>query len=124
MFRKGRHWQWLPIDPDVRIELRILFRELAPELDDHVFVVEVELWVSQHQRERKRKDPKKPHGKLRLLYEANPLAFVAEQAGGAASTGTRRILEVLPESLHQRVPLFVGSADDVAEAEAFLRGGR
>lgn len=70
-----------------------------------------------------RKDPRKPHGKLRLLYEANPLAFVAEQAGGAASSGTQRILEIAPQSLHQRVPLFLGSADDVAEAESFLRGG-
>ncbi|MCC6722594.1 MAG: class 1 fructose-bisphosphatase [Bacteroidia bacterium] len=52
---------------------------------------------------------KDPNGKLRLMYECNPLAFIAEQAGGTASTGYERILEVLPEKLHQRVPLFTGS---------------
>jgi integrase len=58
--RKGHHWHWVPIDPDVLLELRVLFRELAPDLDDHVFVVEVEQWVSQYRRERRRKDPKQP----------------------------------------------------------------
>ncbi len=71
-----------------------------------------------------RKDPKKPHGKLRLLYECNPLAFVVEQAGGAASTGSGRIMEVEPQELHQRVPLIIGSPEDVAEAEQFIRGER
>jgi fructose-1,6-bisphosphatase I len=52
---------------------------------------------------------KNPNGKLRLLYEANPIAFVAEQAGGVASNGHSRILELTPESLHQRTPLIVGS---------------
>jgi fructose-1,6-bisphosphatase I len=56
---------------------------------------------------------KNPHGKLRLLYEANPLAFICEQAGGAASDGTQRILDVQPQELHQRIPLFVGSRRDV-----------
>jgi fructose-1,6-bisphosphatase I len=56
---------------------------------------------------------KNPRGKLRLLYEANPLAFICEQAGGAASDGTHRILDIAPHELHQRVPLFVGSARDV-----------
>jgi len=56
---------------------------------------------------------KNPHGKLRLLYEANPLAFICEQAGGAASDGTQRILDVHPQELHQRIPLFVGSRRDV-----------
>ena len=56
--RKGGHWQWLPLDPDVVGELRGLFRTLAPELDDHVFTVEVEQWVSQHERVRRQKDPK------------------------------------------------------------------
>jgi fructose-1,6-bisphosphatase I len=64
----------------------------------------------------------KPEGKLRLLYEANPLALVVEQAGGKASTGTMRILEVHPESLHQRVPLLIGSPEDVEEAEACMQG--
>jgi fructose-1,6-bisphosphatase I len=66
-------------------------------------------------------DRKNPSGKLRLLYEAAPLAFVAEQAGGAASDGTRRIMDLAPSTLHQRTPLFLGSPDDVAEAEAFVQ---
>jgi fructose-1,6-bisphosphatase I len=64
----------------------------------------------------------KPEGKLRLLYEANPLAFVVEQAGGKASTGTSRIMEVEPKKLHQRVPLIIGSRRDVEQAEAFIQG--
>ena len=57
------------------------------------------------------------NGKLRLLYEANPLAMLVEQAGGAASTGTERILEVDPTELHQRTSLIIGSRNDVKEAE-------
>lgn len=64
----------------------------------------------------------KPQGKLRLLYEANPLAFVVERAGGKATTGTSRILEVEPTKLHQRVPLIIGSRLDVETAEAFIQG--
>lgn len=64
----------------------------------------------------------KPEGKLRLLYEANPLALVVEQAGGKASTGTTRILDVQPTALHQRVPLLIGSPEDVNEAEACIQG--
>jgi fructose-1,6-bisphosphatase I len=67
-------------------------------------------------------DQKNRRGKLRLLYEAAPLAFIAEQAGGAASDGERRILDLVPESLHQRTPLIIGSAEDVQEAEMFLQG--
>ena len=63
----------------------------------------------------------KPNGKLRLLYEANPLAMVIEQAGGKASTGTKRILDIAPEELHQRVPLIIGSKDDVTEAESHIQ---
>ena len=66
----------------------------------------------------------KPEGKLRLLYEANPLAMVIEQAGGRASTGTMRILDVEAKQLHQRVPLIIGSAEDVREAEEFMQGRR
>jgi len=55
----------------------------------------------------------KPNGKLRLLYEALPLSFVVEQAGGTATTGHERILEMTPNALHQRVPLFIGNRDDV-----------
>lgn len=65
-------------------------------------------------------DLKNKNGKLRLMYEANPLAFVVEQAGGRASNGSKRILELQPEALHQRTPLFIGSKEDVLLAEKFL----
>ena len=61
-----------------------------------------------------------PNGKLRLLYECSPLAFLAEQAGGSASTGNGRVMEVEPTELHQRVPYFIGSKEMVEMAEAFL----
>lgn len=64
---------------------------------------------------------KKPEGKLRLLYENAPLAFLIEQAGGRASTGTQAILDVVPEKLHQRTPLIIGSKDDVALVESFIQ---
>ena len=67
-------------------------------------------------------DRKNPNGKLRVLYEGAPLAFIAEQAGGAASDGRRRILEIEPTSLHQRTPLYLGSAQDVKECETFVQG--
>jgi fructose-1,6-bisphosphatase I len=66
----------------------------------------------------------KPEGKLRLLYEANPLALVVERAGGRASTGTMRILDVEPKTLHQRVPLLIGSREDVLDAEQCIQGRR
>ena len=56
--------------------------------------------------------PEKP-GKLRLLYEANPMAFLMEQAGGVASTGEGRIMEVMPTEIHQRVPVIIGSKEEV-----------
>jgi len=59
------------------------------------------------------------HGRLRLLYEANPIAFLIEQAGGGATTGMRRILEIKPEQIHQRVPLIFGSAEEVAQIERY-----
>ncbi len=62
-----------------------------------------------------------PKAKLRLLYEGAPLAMVAEQAGGAATTGTQRIMDVEPESLQHRVPLIIGSHDDVAEYQGFVK---
>jgi fructose-1,6-bisphosphatase I len=68
------------------------------------------------------RDPKKPHGKLRLLYEAAPLAFLAEQAGGAASNGHQEILDLQPTSLHQRTPLFIGNKELVILAEEYIRG--
>lgn len=67
------------------------------------------------------KDPKKPGGKLRLLYEAAPLAFLVEQAGGNASDGSTRILDIEPTELHQRVPLYIGSKSLVEKAEEFIR---
>lgn len=69
-------------------------------------------------------DTKSPKGKLRLLYEANPIAFVFEQAGGAAIDGEKRILEIQPTELHQRTPLIVGSKDDVEAFRAFASGSR
>lgn len=68
------------------------------------------------------RDPKKPHGKLRLLYECAPLAFLAEQAGGAASDGRQPILDIQPETLHQRTPLFVGNKELVELAGAYIHG--
>lgn len=62
------------------------------------------------------KDPKKSSGKLRLLYECAPLSFVVEAAGGAASDGRQRLLDVPVAKLHQRTPIFLGSAQDVADA--------
>lgn len=60
------------------------------------------------------KNPDKPEGKLRLLCEASPLAFVVEQAGGMATNGATRILDIVPTELHQRVPLYIGSSADVS----------
>jgi fructose-1,6-bisphosphatase I len=67
-------------------------------------------------------DKKNKSGKLRLMYEAAPLAFIAEQAGGAATTGTQRILDITPSELHQRVPLYIGSKGDVADAVKMIHG--
>ncbi|AFC59305.1 fructose-1,6-bisphosphatase class 1 [Vibrio cholerae HC-70A1] len=61
-----------------------------------------------------------PNGKLRLLYECNPMAFLIEQAGGLASDGARRIMDIKPTELHQRVPFFVGSKNMVHKVETFL----
>ncbi|MDF5715902.1 MAG: class 1 fructose-bisphosphatase [Rhizonema sp. NSF051] len=64
-----------------------------------------------------------PEGKLRLLYESAPLAFVLEQAGGRATTGMVDILDVVPKKLHQRTPLIIGSPKDVAKVESFIQNG-
>lgn len=64
--------------------------------------------------------PASPEGRLRLLYECNPLAFIAEQAGGLATTGRQRILDIVPTQLHQRVPYYVGSKLMVEKAMSFL----
>jgi fructose-1,6-bisphosphatase I len=63
---------------------------------------------------------KSPNGKLRVIYECNPLAWICEQAGGKASDGYNRILDLQPTSLHQRTPLFIGSEDMVSLAEDFM----
>lgn len=65
-------------------------------------------------------DARSPNGKLRLLYEASPLAMVAREAGGRASDGTRDILDIEPHALHQRTPLYIGSTPFVDAAERFL----
>jgi fructose-1,6-bisphosphatase I len=65
-------------------------------------------------------DSKNKSGKLRLLYEASPMGFLIEQAGGRATTGVVDILKVKPESLHQRVPVFLGSRGDIDELLEFL----
>ncbi len=67
-----------------------------------------------------KKDPGKA-GKLRLMYEANPMGLLVEQAGGAATTGRERILDIQPDQLHQRVPVFLGSRNEVAEATRYHR---
>ncbi|NES73104.1 MAG: fructose-1,6-bisphosphatase, partial [Okeania sp. SIO2D1] len=64
---------------------------------------------------------KKTEGKLRLLYESAPLGFLIEQAGGKASTGTQRLLDVVPDKLHMRTPLVVGSREDVSLVESFIQ---
>lgn len=66
-----------------------------------------------------RRDPRKPAGKLRLMLEASPMAMIVEQAGGMATDGARRILDIEPAELHQRVPLFVGSKSDVEVVQRF-----
>ena len=65
-------------------------------------------------------DLESPQGKLRLMYEANPLGFIAEQAGGAASSGDTRILDIVPEALHQRTPLIIGNAPVVHQIASMI----
>jgi len=64
---------------------------------------------------------KDPNGKLRLLYECNPMAYIAEQSGGKASDGYTRILDIKPTKLHQRVAFFCGSKNMVTKAESFMK---
>ena len=65
-------------------------------------------------------DSRNPNGKLRLQYECNPMAFIVEQAGGRATNGKQRIMEIKPEKLHQRMPIFIGSEEDVKTVEKFM----
>ena len=66
-------------------------------------------------------DSRNPKGKLRLMYECNPMAFIVEQAGGRATNGKQRMLEIKPTSLHERTPIFIGSEEDVLLVEKFMR---
>ena len=77
-------------------------------------------YVHRHEGYTGRYSQKKPEGKLRLLYESAPLAFLVEQAGGRASTGRTPILAVTPQQLHDRTPLIIGSKEDVALVESFI----
>jgi len=65
-------------------------------------------------------DRRNAKGKLRLAYECNPLAFIVEAAGGRATNGKQRLLELQPESLHEKTPFFIGSQEDVLLLEKFL----
>jgi fructose-1,6-bisphosphatase I len=67
------------------------------------------------------RDPSQP-GKLRLMYEANPMAMIVEQAGGAATDGRQRILDIQPNKLHQRVPVFLGSKSEVERVTSYHQG--
>ncbi|MDG1843009.1 MAG: class 1 fructose-bisphosphatase [Nitrospinaceae bacterium] len=67
------------------------------------------------------KDSKNPKGKLRFAFEASPLAFIVENAGGLASTGSERILDIVPSDIHECVPMYIGSREDVKTAEIFLK---
>jgi fructose-1,6-bisphosphatase I len=65
-------------------------------------------------------DSRSPKGKLRLMYECNPMSFIVEAAGGRATNGKQRILEVQPKSLHERTPIFIGCEEDVKVVEEFM----
>ncbi len=65
-------------------------------------------------------DSRNPNGKLRLMYECNPMAMIIEAAGGRAIDGKQRIMEIIPTSLHQRTPIFIGCSDDVTKVEEFM----
>ena len=68
-------------------------------------------------------DRNRPGGRLRLMYEANPLGFIAEQAGGAASSGIQRIMDIMPDHVHQRTPLILGNKDVVEQTVSLISGG-
>jgi fructose-1,6-bisphosphatase I len=69
------------------------------------------------------REPDKP-GKLRLMYEANPMAFIVEQAGGSATDGTQRIMDLMPSKLHQRVAVVLGSKNEVERVTSYHRETR
>ena len=68
-----------------------------------------------------KREPTKP-GKLRLLYEANPMSFLIEQAGGLATNGQQRILDIIPQALHERVSVILGSKNEVARVTQYHQG--
>ncbi len=115
---EGNFWQW---EESLRDYIRYVHRHegytaryggaLVGDFHRILFQGGVFLYPGTH---------KQPQGKLRLIYEAAPLAFLVEQAGGRASNGTQEILDVVPTKLHDRVPLFIGSKDDVALVESFI----
>lgn len=116
---EGNFWQW---DESIRNYIRYVHRHegytaryggaLVGDFHRILFQGGVFLYPGTTQ---------KPEGKLRLLYESAPLAFLCEQAGGRASTGTQEILDVVPDRLHARTPLIIGSKEDVALVESFIQ---
>jgi fructose-1,6-bisphosphatase I len=66
-------------------------------------------------------DRRNPNGKLRLMYECNPMAYIVEQAGGRAIDGSKRIMEIVPTDLHQRVPIYIGSKEAIDKVEQYLK---
>jgi fructose-1,6-bisphosphatase I len=71
---------------------------------------------------RDQREPDKP-GKLRLMYEANPMSFLVEQAGGASTNGQQRIMEIAPSKLHERVAVFLGSREEVERVTSYHQAG-
>ncbi|MFP4008215.1 MAG: class 1 fructose-bisphosphatase [Spirulinaceae cyanobacterium] len=115
---EGNYWQW---DESIREYIRYMHRHEGYTArysgalvgDFHRILLQGGVFVYPG-------TVKKPEGKLRLLYESAPLAFLIEQAGGRASTGTQAILDVVPEELHSRTPLAIGSTEDVQLVESFI----
>lgn len=116
---EGNFWQW---DESIREYIRYVHRKEgytarysgAMVSDIHRILVQGGVFMYPG-------TVKKPEGKIRLLYESAPLAFLIEQAGGRASTGTQDILDVVPQKLHERTPLVIGSKEDVALVESFIQ---
>jgi fructose-1,6-bisphosphatase I len=118
---EGNFWQW---DESIREYIRYVHRTEgytarysgAMVSDIHRVLLQGGVFLYPGTRE-------KPEGKLRLLYETAPLAFIIEQAGGRATTGHMEILDVVAKQLHQRTPLIIGSKQDVAKVESFIQNG-
>ena len=116
---EGNYWQW---DESIREYIRYVHRNDSYTSrysgalvgDFHRILLQGGVFLYPGTNE-------KPQGKLRLLYESAPLAMLAEEAGGKASTGTERILSFIPQELHQRTPLVIGSVKDVELVESFIQ---